>query len=748
MTVSRRSHCPAGRARGWLAAAAIVAGVVASASPGAAAAQSQLVWENEYANGASAAPVVIDGTTVSISGLDLSGVGTPGNYTVTYATRGAHSGYWESGLDASNQGQLLTFTLRFSQPVETLAFSLLDIDTNDDFHDSITVVGWEGTTPFAPTTVALGSAVAQVGAGVYSGLASIGNGSAAANADLRFDQLVDSVTFVYGPGPRAATDPGLQIMGLSDLSWVLPCVSTVVISTTAELRAAVANACVRLILMNPGLYDLTVSGSGHLLINQDKILRNAGGGEVEIDAMGQSRVMDLRQNNTIELDGLTITGGSSGNGGGIRTRADLVIRNSTISGNSANNGGGLFHRSGPLLLQNVTVSGNATSNDGGGLDLRAGARLEHVTVAGNTADRGAGLRSRSGSVTLVNTLVADNLSNSGGQIRGTISSLGVNVIEGGCAGCTAADLTGDPSLLPLGSNGGNSRTHALGSGSIAVDAGDPAFGLSSDQRGVARPAGPGFDVGAYEAQTVYGVSVAASTPSSNRLPSNGVPYSETFTVTNTGPSSAAFVLRASATAAAVAIDSIRGPGVTFGAQPDSALTAILASGAAAPVTVYYTVSDVAAGTSDALTLAASAVPSPSVTASDATTVTVVRPLLGMTKIATVAGDTIPGAPITYQMTVTNLGTEAAALVQVVDSLPTEVEYLVGSASDTPPAGITVTLEFDDGSGNWSYAPVSQGCSGSAGFDRCVRAVRWTLDAPLPATAPNNTAVFVFITGIL
>lgn len=713
------------------------------------AAQSQLIWENLFADGQVPTPVTIDGTTVTITGQDPFGVGTVGNFAVSTGTRGAHTGFWLTGMDATNQSQFMTATLSFSQQVESLAFSLLDIDTNNDFHDSITVVGWDGNTPFAPTTVFIGPAVNEVSPGVYTGLASIGNASTDANIDVRFDQLVDSVSLLYGPGPRASANPALQIMGFSDLSWTLPCIATQTASTTAELRAAVANSCVSLILMNPGTYDLTTSGSGQLLVDEDKTFRNTGGGEVVVDGAGASRVMDLRGGITVEIDGLTITGGSSGNGAGIRTRSDLTIRNSTITGNSGSNGGGLFHRAGALRMENVTVSGNTSNNHGGGLDLRAGAELIHVTVANNAANnQGGGLRSRSGTVSLANTIVADNTQGSGGMVMGTITSVGVNLVEGGCSGCTGTDLTGDPTLLPLASNGGTSESHALDPSSIAIDAGAAGSGLPTDQRGVARPTGAGFDLGAYEVQPSVAVTVTASTATVDRLPSNGTLYSDAFTVTNVGPSASDYILSASASGSAVAIDSIRGPGITFGAPADSARTAVLvASGGSVVVTVFYSVTDVAAGTSDPIELDAASAVVPSVNDTDQTTVTVVRPSLGMTKLASLTGDTIPGAAVSYQMTVTNLGTEAAAQVVVVDSLPAEVDYVLGTTSETLPSGINATLEFDDGTDSWTYTPVSEGCGAATGSDRCVRAIRWTLDTPLPATAPDNAAVFRFTAGI-
>jgi hypothetical protein len=58
----------------------------------------------------------------------------------------------------------------------------------------------------------------------------------------------------------------------------------------------------------------------------------------------------------------------------------------------------------------------------------------------------------------------------------------------------------DPLLGPLTGNGGPSRTHALLTGSPAINAGSNAFGLATDQRGdgFPRTVGAGTDMGAFE----------------------------------------------------------------------------------------------------------------------------------------------------------------------------------------------------------------------------------------------------------
>ena len=73
---------------------------------------------------------------------------------------------------------------------------------------------------------------------------------------------------------------------------------------------------------------------------------------------------------------------------------------------------------------------------------------------------------------------------------------------------TGSPLTGDPLLGPLGDNGGPTRTMVPATGSPAIDAG-AAFGLTTDQRGQARPSdffsiantGDASDIGAVELQS-------------------------------------------------------------------------------------------------------------------------------------------------------------------------------------------------------------------------------------------------------
>jgi hypothetical protein len=109
-------------------------------------------------------------------------------------------------------------------------------------------------------------------------------------------------------------------------------------------------------------------------------------------------------------------------------------------------------------------------------------------------------------VHITNTILADN---TGGNCGGTIASDGYNLdTSTSCVFAAPGDLSGIPALLgPLAANGGFSETHALLPGSPALETGNDATCLSTDQRGIARPQGLHCDMGAFEAE-----SPATATP--------------------------------------------------------------------------------------------------------------------------------------------------------------------------------------------------------------------------------------------
>ena len=207
------------------------------------------------------------------------------------------------------------------------------------------------------------------------------------------------------------------------------------------------------------------------------------------------------------LDGFSITTGNANGlnpydrGGGLfNSFGSPTISNCTFAGNTAEYGGGMYSYDGSPTVSNCTFDGNYAEFGGGMYNHYASTTLVNCTFSGNSASSaGSGIGNSDGSsLMLRNTLLADNgvddLYNTA-----TVSSA-YNIIET-YTGFTpdATDITGDqPSLNlgPLADNGGETRTHALLAGSVAIDAGTAVGAPGADQRGYGRVGQT--DIGAYE----------------------------------------------------------------------------------------------------------------------------------------------------------------------------------------------------------------------------------------------------------
>ncbi|NMB99838.1 MAG: hypothetical protein GYA35_06115, partial [Thermoanaerobaculaceae bacterium] len=197
-------------------------------------------------------------------------------------------------------------------------------------------------------------------------------------------------------------------------------------------------------------------------------------------------------------------------GGGIYNNGTLTITNSTITENWASGwwgcgGGGIFNNTDSILVvTNSTISNNKADgyyNTGGGGILNYGTlTVSSSTISGNTetanpSSDGGGILNY-GTATFSNTIVANQLI--GADCTGSITSNGFNLESSTSCGFTnTGDMQNtDPLLGPLQYNGGQTLTMALLYGSPAIDAG--SCEQITDQRGIARPQGKTFDIGAYE----------------------------------------------------------------------------------------------------------------------------------------------------------------------------------------------------------------------------------------------------------
>ena len=239
---------------------------------------------------------------------------------------------------------------------------------------------------------------------------------------------------------------------------------------------------------------------------------------------------DLTLRNIVLTDNL-IKGSTWGDsGGGILNRSKCILKNSTIKENHASTGGGIFNgpdgiltlssstisnndsfsgggltNEGTARIINTTISGNLINTDvypfGGGIYNTSELEILQSTIANNTSRSQGGGISNDGRLQITNTIIADN-TNTNCYLTRPIDSLGNNLDgDNSCLLNTSSDIINTLAKLDsLQNHGGPTQTHGLFIGSPAVDQGKDltSIGISTDQRGVKRPDGNSFDIGAFE----------------------------------------------------------------------------------------------------------------------------------------------------------------------------------------------------------------------------------------------------------
>jgi LPXTG-site transpeptidase (sortase) family protein len=246
---------------------------------------------------------------------------------------------------------------------------------------------------------------------------------------------------------------------------------------------------------------------------------------------------------------------ASDRGGGIANGGTLTVTNTTFKGNSASQGGGIINLADSGLglnnanatISNSTFSGNsATSGNGGGIYTHASnagstanTTVINSTIIGNSADLGGGIAAETlnaggeiAIITLRNSIIYGNIggtapncitTNTGASLTGDANNL-FHSTDGVCpigASDVTSNLVVNSIVSGLADNGGPTQTHALVSGSPAIDAGNATTCANSpvsnkDQRGVTRPQGAGCDIGAYETGPIIPI-VTASNPSASAV---------------------------------------------------------------------------------------------------------------------------------------------------------------------------------------------------------------------------------------
>ncbi len=251
-------------------------------------------------------------------------------------------------------------------------------------------------------------------------------------------------------------------------------------------------------------FDASIAGQTITLTSQLTISKSltidATGSYITISGDNKYQVFRV-DGGTVSLSGLTITQGDSADyGGGIYNLATLTVNHSTFISNSADVSGGAIYSLGHLTINNSTFSDNSAMNSGGGIyagDLGSNT-IDNSSLSGNSAANGGGIFfvGTSGQ-TLRNTIIANS---TGKDCEGATPGININnLIEDDTCSPAVSD---DPYLGSLTDNGGSTYTFELLPGSPAINAGDNATCLPTDQVGIARPFNDTCDIGAYETSNI------------------------------------------------------------------------------------------------------------------------------------------------------------------------------------------------------------------------------------------------------
>ena len=166
--------------------------------------------------------------------------------------------------------------------------------------------------------------------------------------------------------------------------------------------------------------------------------------DTQIEQLGTDRVLYVHKKGTLNLSGVSITGGdTSGEGGGIfaeGAKNKLTIVQSAVSGNSADSHGGGISAHGPLVLTESLVRSNDTDRQGGGIwagghDVtitRSDVSLNVARVLSGGEGGGGIAFTAPGTLRVIESSISGN--------NGGIGAGGIDV-EGGEAGVKGANFT-------------------------------------------------------------------------------------------------------------------------------------------------------------------------------------------------------------------------------------------------------------------------------------------------------------------
>jgi hypothetical protein len=226
---------------------------------------------------------------------------------------------------------------------------------------------------------------------------------------------------VYGPRLELLEDRSVPAMLAVTTTSDVTDTGDGLLSLREAILEANSSAGHDIISFAPGLVGSIALTGGELSISDDLQVSGPGADQLAVNGNGASRVFFVDTGATVQIAGLTVTGGFATDGAGIRNAGQLTLTNVVVNGNVAQGapnggnafGGGIFNH-GTLVIQDSAITGNrAVGGDGGTGGTVVSVRL--LGVAG-----GGGVWNDGGSVTVSNSSLSDNVAQggNGGDARG------------------------------------------------------------------------------------------------------------------------------------------------------------------------------------------------------------------------------------------------------------------------------------------------------------------------------------------
>ncbi len=197
---------------------------------------------------------------------------------------------------------------------------------------------------------------------------------------------------------------------------------------------------------------------------------------------------------------------AEGNGGGLYAATDLTITGTRFIGNQAGlDGGGVYHTgNGNGRIVNVLLARNQAGQGSSEVALNSSGQIDllHVTMADNALNSGSAMVVTTGTVNILDTIIASHTFG----ISGTNSTIyedhnlffGNPISQTGPINHGGHSFSGDPAFVHPAQD-----DYHITRWSAALNAGAPV-GVFRDFDGQPRPVGSGFDIGADEAQVIWG----------------------------------------------------------------------------------------------------------------------------------------------------------------------------------------------------------------------------------------------------